>query len=93
MKDKFFRFLIEKVLRVQWIINDMDEFGVRVLGINMYYYKWPTPILYDTNKPSWRPIYKREFGEIIRGNYKFTEELREKTGSSTSYSVSSGGIR
>ena len=61
---------VDKILRPKWIVNEYGEMGIRILGVNCYYYKWDTPLIYeihpgDNPLPKWRIAYKREFGEAI----------------------------
>jgi hypothetical protein len=63
---------IEKVMKPRWIVNVNDELGIRILGINFWYYKWPDPIINGTDEyATWRIADKREFGEVIHSNYGF----------------------
>ena len=61
------KWLVEKVLRPRWIVNSEGDLGLRVGGINFWYYKWPDPIIgcYKV----WRVMGKREFGESIQSTY------------------------
>lgn len=61
---------VENVLRPVWIVNEFGEMGIRVLGVNLYYYKWDTP-LYTQQDVKWRVAYKREFGECVHSRYGF----------------------
>lgn len=51
------------LLHPRWIVNDAGELGIRVLGVNLWYYKWPEPMLADYG---WRYAEKREFGECVK---------------------------
>lgn len=63
LKDIF----VEDILQARWIINNNGELGIRILGLNLWYYKWNTPIIsYKDEYKSWRVIRKREFGEVIK---------------------------
>lgn len=70
-------FIIDNILRVKFIINEHREFGVRVFGINCYYYKRSSPLLYIDNKNDdgsrlkWREVTHREFGESLMSPYEF----------------------
>lgn len=44
--------------------HNVGELGLRVFGVNFWYYKWPTPMLNMSGH--WRVMEKREFGEVIR---------------------------
>lgn len=76
------KWIVENILKARWIVNGNGEMGIRVLGINMWYYKLPEPLIaqneigdppseYDT----WRIADKREFGEVVRGR-KYEEESK-----------------
>lgn len=63
-------FFIDKILNPRWIVSSNGELGIRVAGINMWYYKWPTPMIFNNKEISseyknWRYAEKREFGESI----------------------------
>lgn len=70
LRDKF-HFILEwvviKLLRTRWIVSigeeDTGELGIRIAGINLWYYKWPDPMV-DTQRP-FRNADKREFGEVV----------------------------
>lgn len=70
------RRLIAWMLRPKWIVNDDGEMGVRVWGVNFYYYKYDTPLIYnphqhDDGRPmTWRYAWKREFGECVISRYR-----------------------
>ena len=57
--------------RVEWVVNDIAELGVRVDGEFYWYYKRSSPLVYAkgmhaTGQPMlWRPVDYREFGECI----------------------------
>lgn len=58
---------VEDILKSRWIVNNNGEFGIRILGLNLWYYKWNTPIIsYRDEYKLWRKIKKREFGEVIK---------------------------
>lgn len=64
---------LEKILRPEWIVNEINEFGFSIWGITFIYYKWPTPLVYakygeDEDgklQPAFRVCRKREMGEVI----------------------------
>lgn len=61
-------FFVRKVMKVRWIVNSSGEMGVRVFGINLWYYKWPEPMIAETgcDGGTWRYAEKREFGETVK---------------------------
>lgn len=63
----FRSWVVEKVCRPRWIVSDSDnegELGVRICGVNCWYYKWPDPMF--SNNRLWHYAEKREFGEVIK---------------------------
>ena len=55
------------VFRARWIVSlgeDSGELGLRIMGVNLWYYKWEDPMI-AYNRP-WRFATKREFGEVVR---------------------------
>jgi len=70
-------FVVKDILRTKFIINDSREFGVRILGINCYYYKRSSPIIYDGDSHDdggpmlWREVSHREYGESLTSPYNF----------------------
>ncbi len=68
------KWLIEKLLRPRWVVNEHGDLGLRVGGINFWYYKWPDPIIggYKT----WRVMDKREFGESIKSHFVAPDHSR-----------------
>ena len=70
---------IEYVLHVYWIINKNSELGLRIFGMNFWYYKDSRPILLfgkgEDEYSSWRKINKIEFGEVI-----LSEDKRKELG-------------
>lgn len=68
-------FFVDRILRPRWIVNEYGEMGIRILGVNCYYYKYDTPMIYETDPfthpPKWRVAYKREFGETVISQRKF----------------------
>lgn len=71
------------LLRARWIVNSGGEMGIRVLGVNLFYYKYDTPIIYGAQGEcsGWRPVFKREFGECVISKYPQTEWPQAKGGS------------
>jgi len=67
MKKRLLEWLFINVLRARWIVSEEEnaegELGLRILGVNLFYYKWPDPMLAGYK---WRFAEKREFGEVIR---------------------------
>ena len=61
------KFIVERIMKARWIVNTDGELGIRICGINMWYYKWPEPMVAETgcDGGSWRYADKREFGEVI----------------------------
>lgn len=51
-------------LRVRWVVNELGEFGVAVMGETGYYYKHAEPLIYV--RVGWRPVMRREFNEVIK---------------------------
>lgn len=64
MKNKLLNYIFINLLRSRWIAGEENELGLRIVGVNLIYYKWPEPIVSDSDK--WRFAGKREFGEIVR---------------------------
>lgn len=57
---------VQWAVRPKWIVGfseDDAELGIRIMGVNFYYYKWPEPMLADY---PWKYAVKREFGESIK---------------------------
>lgn len=59
-----------RLMNPRWIVgtseNNKYELGIRVFGINLWYYKWPEPMLADDAEDyCFRIADKREFGEVI----------------------------
>ena len=75
MKRAWIWFVLN-VLRPRWIVNGIGEMGLRILGVNLYYYKWPEPLVYERYPNGstgdsdaarrWRVAHKREFGETVQ---------------------------
>jgi len=67
--------------KVQWIVNDNAELGVLVNGVAYFLYKGESLIYedaaHDDGRPmSYRPVFKREFGECCHPiNYKNPEYI------------------
>jgi hypothetical protein len=57
--------MLLKLLRPTWVVTDEGDFGLRIFGVVMTYYKDHAPLFYDKT-PQTRPVRKREFGEVIR---------------------------
>lgn len=61
------QFFVTHILRAKWIVTAEDEgpgeLGIRVLGINLWYYKWTDPMLANY---AWRRARKREFGDVVK---------------------------
>ena len=60
--------IISRTGGASWVVgfdeeNGSGELGFRIFGMNFWYYKWPDPMLNQDRK--WRPVTKREFGEVI----------------------------
>ncbi len=53
---------IVNILKPRWIVTAEGDLGLRLLGINFIYYKWPEPMYSITE---WRYADKREFGESV----------------------------
>lgn len=51
------------LFRARWIINEHNECGFRIAGLNFWYYKWTSP---HCASYEWRDAGKREFGEVIK---------------------------
>ena len=66
-----FKFAVEKILRPRWIVNDVGDLGLRVGGLNFWYYKWPDPTV--GGYENWRVMNKREFGESIVSKMPFND--------------------
>ena len=62
------KWLIEKILHPRWIVSIDDgeetgELGLRIFGINFWYYKWPEPMM--SPERGYRIANKREFDEVV----------------------------
>lgn len=61
------KFFVEKIMKARWIVNSSGEMGIRVFGINLWYYKWPEPLVGQSDdSPYWRVAEKREFDETVK---------------------------
>jgi hypothetical protein len=59
-------FFVNRIMHARWITNSSGEFGIRVFGINLWYYKYPDPLIGRSDDSDfWRVIHKREFGEVV----------------------------
>jgi len=75
---KIWQMVVKKILQLgnfQWIINieeDEADLGIRLFGVNFYYYKYNTSLLSgDQNtkdKISWRPANKHELSLDLKIN-------------------------
>jgi hypothetical protein len=76
------KWFVEKIVRPIWIVNEYGEMGIRIFGVNCYYYKWETPLIYINNPgvderiPKWTIARKREFGECVISRYKEHPDFR-----------------
>lgn len=63
--------LLKRLLHVHWIVGTNEgckgEMGVRVLGANFWYYKWPDPMVAPSY--AYREADKREFGETVKSRH------------------------
>lgn len=61
-------FIVNRVFRARWIVSGDGEMGIRILGINLWYFKWSDPIVggEDASYKNWREAKKREFGEVVK---------------------------
>lgn len=66
LTKKIVKWFVALVLLPRWIVNEYGELGLRIGGINLWYYKWPDPII--GGYKAWRVIEKREFGETIKSS-------------------------
>ena len=57
------RWFVEKILKPRWIKSTTtEEFGLRILGVNIYYYKRSVPIV---GVGHFRYVGEKEFGHTI----------------------------
>ena len=69
-------FIINFTGRPRWVVNEDGEMGIRIFGVNLWYYKWETPLIaWDwvrsegeekSEYANWRYAEKREFDEVVR---------------------------
>lgn len=59
-------FIANHIFRARWIVNGDGDMGIRVLGINMWYFKWSDPVVSKEWSEKWREAKKREFGEVVK---------------------------
>lgn len=52
------------VLRARWIIGSDNDLGLRIMGVNLYYYKSSKPIV-SFDEVEYREVYNKEFGHSI----------------------------
>lgn len=66
----FIQWIFINVLRARWIVGTGEEcnreLGLRIMGVCMFYYKYPTPLICVYNPPEYRIAEFREFGETIK---------------------------
>lgn len=60
---KLWKIFVKIVVNPVWIINEKNEGGFRIWGVNFYFYKDSKPFVYMTEEYSFRETQKREFGE------------------------------
>jgi hypothetical protein len=73
------KFLIEKLMRPRWIVNNRGELGIRVLGINFWYYKRAVPMIaLKKDKILWQEAVDREFGIVIKSQMKLSHYETEE---------------
>jgi hypothetical protein len=80
MFKKAWAWLVTQIIRPRWIVmlpdptdpeSEAGDMGVRILGVNFFYYKYPDPTGYCC---PWRLAEKREFGEVVRSHYVDAEK-------------------
>lgn len=62
----------------KWIVStdsEPGELGIRIFGLNLWYYKWQTPMAATRG---WRVADKREFGEAIKSTATISAVLSGK---------------
>lgn len=68
---------------VKWVVNDLAELGVRIGDTCYFLYKGESLVYggyHDDGSPMhWRPVRKREFGEVCRPP-GFEPQLRDDNG-------------
>lgn len=60
---------------VEWVTNDIAELGVKIGGRFFFLYKGYSLEYksHDNGQPMrWRPVYKREFGEVVHPTNYFS---------------------
>lgn len=66
---KIWVWLVDRLLQPTWVVltdnEGQEEVGIRILGVNFLYYKWPEALVADPGEYKWRLPHKREFGESI----------------------------
>lgn len=73
-KKTLTEWFVENIMKAQWIVNSNDELGIRVFGINLWYYKYSEPMISENGigkEGKWRFAEKREFGEVIHSRIGF----------------------
>ena len=72
MKNKIISYIFINIFKARWVsilLNDSPDnkrdLGLRIMGVNLMYYKWPDPIVCDPKESTWRVMNKREFGKSI----------------------------
>lgn len=69
MFNHFKKWFFTNVLRARWVVNNDGELGLRIMGQNLWYYKWPEPMVETTGTDDegyWQFANKREFGETVK---------------------------
>ena len=62
--------------KIRWIVNKAGEMGVRIAGMNFWYYKHGDPLVsYTEDCATWRFAEKREFGEVVKSQLRLLGEL------------------
>ncbi|MFA6358618.1 MAG: hypothetical protein WCY09_08190 [Candidatus Omnitrophota bacterium] len=73
---------IKNILRPRWVVCLDEEYGkgdmaLRILGRNLYYYKWDDPLVLKQRPEEYKIAGKREFGTTVKS--QFMDELPEVT--------------
>jgi hypothetical protein len=55
--------LVASTGRAKWIVNEDNELGFRIFGLNFWYYKYASPLVCEYK---YRIAEFREFGEVIK---------------------------
>ncbi len=63
------KMLIDNIVKPKWVVDHDGCLGLRILGVNLVYYKHPEPTV--SFQGGWRYTEELEFGEVI------LTELRE----------------